>query len=313
VSDESQLQVRPKDDKSSLILSSERSNLVARGRKDAAVLARHLSPTAIDPLVEDRRRAEAGDLYAQYKLGETYCRGKGVPRDYAEGLKWLRKAADAGSWRAAELIGILYYDGVGVSQDYAEAVKWFTFNGRGREPCGSEWSESGISEVCLGECYLYGLGVQQDYAEAARWLIEASMSELGNWGEDYSFISEFGYLLSRIYLRNEIVKLWRRTAEGEEVCASVVKETRQIAESVSSLSSFGQFCFGLWHAYGLGVPKDHTEAAKWFRRAADAGEVWAQFHLAVDYTQGRGVPQDCIQAHVWLCQFSVKWRGWVPR
>lgn len=39
MSDESQLQVRRKDDESSLILSSARSNLVARGRRDAALLA----------------------------------------------------------------------------------------------------------------------------------------------------------------------------------------------------------------------------------------------------------------------------------
>ena len=39
MSDESQLQVRPKDSDSSLILSSARSSLVARGRRDAARLA----------------------------------------------------------------------------------------------------------------------------------------------------------------------------------------------------------------------------------------------------------------------------------
>ena len=36
--------------------------------------------------------AEAGDAKAQTTLGWMYKEGKGVPQDYAEALKWTRKA-----------------------------------------------------------------------------------------------------------------------------------------------------------------------------------------------------------------------------
>jgi hypothetical protein len=37
-----------------------------------------------------RARAERGDAYAQYMLGAACFRGKGVPQDRAEAVRWYR-------------------------------------------------------------------------------------------------------------------------------------------------------------------------------------------------------------------------------
>ena len=50
---------------------------------------------------------------------------------------------------------------------------------------------------------------------------------------------------------------------------------------------------------GRDVPQDYSEAAKWYRLAAEQGQASAQSNLALMYRQGRGVPQDFIQAHMW--------------
>jgi TPR repeat protein len=52
-----------------------------------------------------------------------YEAGRGVPQDYAEAMRWYRKAADAGNSWGMYNIGALH--GWGVRQDYAEAMKWF--------------------------------------------------------------------------------------------------------------------------------------------------------------------------------------------
>jgi TPR repeat protein len=39
---------------------------------------------------------------------------------------------------------------------------------------------------------------------------------------------------------------------------------------------------------------------KWFRKAADAGEVWAQLHLGLAFSKGQGVALDYVQARMWL-------------
>ena len=59
-----------------------------------------------------------------------------------------------------------------------------------------------------------------------------------------------------------------------------------------------QTMLGLVYAEGKGVPQEHAEAAKWFRRAATRGHAEAQFALGVLYGLGKGVPQDFIAAHM---------------
>jgi len=50
---------------------------------------------------------------------------------------------------------------------------------------------------------------------------------------------------------------------------------------------------------GEGRPKDLTEAARWFRRAAEQGNATAQYNLATMYANGEGVPRDTAQAANW--------------
>lgn len=56
---------------------------------------------------------------------------------------------------------------------------------------------------------------------------------------------------------------------------------------------------GIMYSRGEGVPQDHAEAEKWYRRAAEQGDAGAQNNLGVMYAQGKGVPQDYITAHMW--------------
>ena len=70
--------------------------------------------------------ARNGDAEAQSILGFMYDTGKGVPQDYAEAVKWYRKAAHQGFAEAQYNLGLMYYLGHGVPQDYKMAVKWYT-------------------------------------------------------------------------------------------------------------------------------------------------------------------------------------------
>src|SRR5258705_8157250 len=53
---------------------------------------------------------KAGQLYpmAQYYLGYIFSEGQGLTRDYAEALKWYRKAADSGNMIAETHLGSMY-------------------------------------------------------------------------------------------------------------------------------------------------------------------------------------------------------------
>ncbi len=51
-----------------------------------------------------------------------------------------------------------------------------------------------------------------------------------------------------------------------------------------------------------GVPTDAAEVARWYRRAAEQGDAVAQNNLGVLYRDGKGVPQDGAEALRWLLQ-----------
>ena len=53
-------------------------------------------------------------------------------------------------------------------------------------------------------------------------------------------------------------------------------------------------------ASGRRIIEDHKEAVKWYRLAAEQGEVNAQYNLGVMYVLGEGVIQDDVNAHMWL-------------
>ena len=100
------------------------------------------------------------------RKGDDFYYGKnGVSKDYAEAVKWYRKAAEQGLARAQTWLGSCYYYGNGISQDYAEAVKWFRKAAEQGDASAQTW---------LGICYYNGEGVSQDYAEAVKWYRKAA-------------------------------------------------------------------------------------------------------------------------------------------
>jgi TPR repeat protein len=91
------------------------------GRGDAAYDAGDY----ITALKEWTPLAEAGDVKAQYNLGEMYALGRGVPQDHDESVKCNRLSTEQGYAMAQNELAIIYDRGLGVIQDYAEAVKWY--------------------------------------------------------------------------------------------------------------------------------------------------------------------------------------------
>ncbi len=64
----------------------------------------------------------------QFALGAMYAMGQGVSKNYAEAVKWYRKAAEQGNARAQYSLGFMYGKGQGVSQDYVRAHMWYSLS-----------------------------------------------------------------------------------------------------------------------------------------------------------------------------------------
>ena len=69
--------------------------------------------------------ANEGVPAGQWLVGACYTLGTGVSQDYAEAVKWYRKAAEQGNACAQNSLGESYALGQGVPQDYHEAAIWY--------------------------------------------------------------------------------------------------------------------------------------------------------------------------------------------
>ena len=59
-------------------------------------------------------------------MGLMYQKGRGVPTDYTEAVKWYRMAADQGLAVAQNNLGAMYELGRGVPKDEVAALRWYT-------------------------------------------------------------------------------------------------------------------------------------------------------------------------------------------
>ena len=107
------------------------------------------------------RKANAGDVEAQWSLGWMYHHGEDVPVDNIEAVKWYRKAAERGHALAQWQLGFMHDQGTGVARDEEEAIKWWL-----------KAAEQGhlIAQNKLGRRYFKGKGVtKKDYVAAYAW------------------------------------------------------------------------------------------------------------------------------------------------
>ena len=109
--------------------------------------------------------AERGNADARVYLGRMYFEGEGVQQDYAEAMKWYRKAAEQGHADAMILLGFMLEAGQVGSKNYPEAMKWYrTAADQGRVD----------AQYALGNMYEEGKGVPQDYRAAVEWYRKAA-------------------------------------------------------------------------------------------------------------------------------------------
>ena len=90
------------------------------------VLAVAACTVAAEDLETLRKKAEAGDVAAQFNLGLLYDNGEGVRKNAAEAAKWVRKAAEQGYAKAQNSLGLMYAKGMGVPEDSVAAYAWYS-------------------------------------------------------------------------------------------------------------------------------------------------------------------------------------------
>lgn len=222
-----------------------------------------------------RKAAEKNYAPAQAQLGFCYANGNGVATDEAEAAKWYREAAQQNLAIAQYNLAISYRDGAGVRKDYAEAVKWFRKAAEQNDPSGQRE---------LGLCYFEGIGLKKDSAQAAKWFRKAAEQNYPDAEND----------LGTCY------------ANGQGVAKNPAEAARWFRKAAEGDLPVAQYNLAVCYEDGSGRPKDHAEAANWFRKAAEQDFAPAQAKLGFYYGIGRGVPKDEVEAYKWSLLAAAK-------
>jgi TPR repeat protein len=214
-----------------------------------------------------RKAAERNHAKAQCFVGICCMHGWGIAEDEVEGVKWLHKSAELGWAEAQRLLGDFYRG----KQDDISAIKWYRKAAeQGDFSCQSE----------LGDCFHDGRGVPKDYVEAVKWYRKAADQNLSTAQCTLGCCYRDGQGVAQDY--HEAAKWYRLSAENGWAMA--------------------QYYLGLCYADGKGVAQNYKEAACWYRKAADQGFSDAQEILGAYYANGQATIdiEDAVDAYKYV-------------
>ena len=86
--------------------------------------------------------------------------------------------------------------------------------------------------------------------------------------------------------------------------------TNEIILDLQSEDPYVQNNLGWKYESGNGVPRNDSEAVKWFRKSAEQGNPYGQFNLGWMYENGRGIPHDLAQARQWYQRAAAQGLGY---
>ncbi|MBX9671634.1 MAG: protein kinase [Candidatus Obscuribacterales bacterium] len=215
------------------------------------------------------RRAESGDVNAQFDLALFYRYGHFVESDDEIAFEWCLKAARLGLASAQSFVADMYRFSWGVDEDLHQAHHWYNLAAEQNAP---------DAMACLGAMYENGQGCDVDLDLSLSW---------------YRKAAELESLSAQM-------QLGRRYKFGVGVKLDLVESTSWFRRAAEQGDADGQLQLAFAYRWGDGVQRDDEEAFFWFRSSAEQGLAEAQHWLAISYENGEGVEKDGGEATRWM-------------
>ena len=86
---------------------------------------------------------------------------------------------------------------------------------------------------------------------------------------------------------------------GHAVSRDYSEAARWYRAAAEHNNAMAQSTLGDIYYYGRGIPQDFAAAVQWWKLAAEQGVAVAQLNLGVMYANGDGVPQDYVKSHLY--------------
>ena len=218
----------------------------------------------LEPLEELRKRATAGEVDAQIRMGNRYLCGVTVEVDLDEAAKWFLLAGKSGSADGFMSLG-LHYSGSAKPRDVVKAMHFY-----------EKAAKLGHvdAQLNLGRFYFVGDGVEQDYVKARKWIQKAAAQ-----GSPQGY-----FLMGALY-------------DGELGLKRDIKKAVKYYElSIAGGYACAMLNLGCMYLYGQGVEADEAKSTELFRQGAELNHPPCLCNLGAAYSLGRGIEVDKEEA-----------------
>jgi len=267
------------------------------------------------PIEKIKQAAEKGEVTAQYYLGCANGDGNGVAQDQAEAFKWMKSAAQQGLARAQRRLGWMLQNGLGVETNLDEAVVWYqkaAERGDAQAQFNLGWMfENGVNvsqdyaeaakfyrlaaeqghtmaQNNLGWLYKNGWGVPEDQVEAVKWLQKSAEQGEPFAEKNLAWIYAAGeYGTSNVFGQGADAQIRSGGfAPNHELAEKWMRQAVDL-NSAEGQCQFGDLLYGEFDNEGHQDTTRFSDAAEWYRKAAENGFAKAQYQLAEMYNTGK--------------------------
>lgn len=260
------------------------------------------------------KSAQQGNTSAQFNVALLYYVGNGVEKSHDNAINWAKMSAAGGNIDASYLVGDIYFN----TNNFEEAISWLTK--------AAELGSVGAQRD-LAQMYYFGRGVQKNLKEAYKWYSKAA--EQGSSTAQFNLAMAYieGDFLAQNY--NEAFSLLKTVTEQDEQDVpdpevsfaqielanlyysglgtekNLVEAARLYRKAADAGHSKAQVLLGNMYVFGEGVNKDYSEGAKLLHKAAEKNEPAAFFLLGYIYSEGLGVSKDFNESVKWHRKAAV--------
>lgn len=207
----------------------------------------------------------------------------------------LKTRAEAGDIAAQMELARAYESGKGVSQNDELAAQWCRRAAEQGNP---------DAQNHLGTIYRMGIGVEKSKEEAVIWYRKAARQKyptaMFNLGTAY-------YNGDGVRINDVLADAWFLLAQtnGSQSANDAVARMTTDLSPQDVTESYVRVAVML--RKGDEIPRNDSEAAEWYRKAADRGNALASVELAQQLVAGLGVRQDYTEARS-RCEDAAKAR-----
>ncbi len=257
----------------------------------------------LEPIEDLQKRAAAGDVDAQTRMGNRYLCGVTVEVNLDEATKWFLLAGKSGSADGFMSLG-LYYSDSSRSRDVPKAMHFY-----------ERAAKLGHldAQLNLGRFYFVGDGVEQDYVKARKWIQKAAKqgSAQGHFLMGVLYFDALG-------VKKDVEKAltyYELSVAGGYACAMHnlgcrcyfgqgikvdLGKASELFRLGANLNHPPCLCnLGACYSLGRGVVLDEREGLRLYREAAIRGYAVARSNLAAAFALGQGCKKDIPLSYAW--------------